>query len=388
METIPQTGPAVKKKILLLSCKGGYGHEAACSAIQEIGREQYTFIKVFPIEEISSFGKTSGADVYNAFLRKNWIRSMNFISNKLVPLLLHTRVDSAEMQLLAHIEREKPDLILSLIPFVNYPASEAARKANVPYLLITTDNDLTNWVLGMQKIRHPAFKVTIGQEHPLTSGLLASAGIAEDKVEEIGLPVHPFFLRSSPPKEVKSTFRIPEDKPVVTIIMGGAGGARAFSYAKELQKSSFPLHVVICTGNNTLLYNKLKHLEEEPGMVSFSVLRFTGQIAELMQVSNLLITKPGPGTINEAMLRNLPILVDNTHENLFWERVNLELVVDAGIGQTLDQVEEVNRWVSLYLQDDKTKEDLKAAYLRMNRPSFQDNVCRVIEETISLGVSV
>src|SRR3990167_1771283 len=283
MEEISRLPRDEKKKILILSCKGGYGHEAASYSIQEAGKDLYAFDVFFPIETVNCVGRI-GVHAYNLLIKNNWIRTMNFISNKLAPILLQAGMKKIESVLTECIKKEKPDLVLSVIPFVNYPASEAAKKCNVPYLLITIDNDLTNWVLELDKVTHPDFKVTIARSHALTTGLLKKSKIAEDQIEKIGLPVHPSFLQERCKMQIKKELEIPLHKPVVMIMMGGAGGKGALSYAKELLQLTSPMHVIVCTGNNSCLYAKMKELvKEAPKEVSFTVLSFTNKIADLMQ---------------------------------------------------------------------------------------------------------
>ena len=383
MESAAEPVQESKKKILILSSKGGYGHAAASLSIQEIGKELYSFREVFPIEQINRFGTRSGENFYNALIKNNWIRTTNFLSNKLAPLLFQIKQDIVESLMMEYLQEEKPDLVLSLIPFINYPASEAARKCGIPYLLVTTDNDLTNWVLGLEKIKHPSFKVSIGLDHALTKGLLKNRGIPDESIELTGLPVHPAFLEEKNEQVIKEEIGIPLNKPVVTIMMGGAGGKGAYSYAKELQKVNFPLHVVICTGNNTVLYQKMQDLAKLEGDVSFSILKFMNKVADLMQVSDLLITKPGPGTINEAMLRKLPILVDNTNSTLSWERTNLDFITRAGLGQVLYSTEEVKKWVPLYLHDKEVKKNVLKAYEKLETPVFDENIQKLLDSMLS-----
>ena len=124
------------------------------------------------------------------------------------------------------------------------------------------------------------------------------------------------------------------------------------------------------------------------GDVSFSVLKFMNKVADLMQVSDLLITKPGPGTINEAMQRKLPILVDNTNSTLSWERTNLDFVKRTGLGQVLNSTEEVGKWVPLYLRDKEVKRVVLKAYERLETPAFDKNIQKLICSMLSSEVCV
>lgn len=368
-----------RKKILILSSKGGYGHTAASIAIQEILAPRFQFSIEYPIEEVNRFGIQSGENLYNLLLKKEWIRTTNFLSNQLAPLLFQLKTFQIESVIEAHLLREKPDLVISLIPFVNYPASEAARKLDIPFLLLTTDNDLTNWVLGLHRIKHPFFRVTIGRDHAKTRGLLIKNRIKDSMIDTIGLPIRPAFFKEKDPRQIKEEFSIPLDKPVVCLMMGGAGGCGAYNYAEQLMKLQMPFHIVACTGNNHHLYHKLQQLSKSDSLVSLSVLGFTDQVASLMQISDLLITKPGPGTINEAMARKLPILIDNAHVTLAWEKVNQEIVIRERIGQLVNDVSEIHTLVPKYLQDSLFKEKIQSSYDRIELPHFANNLEKSIE---------
>jgi processive 1,2-diacylglycerol beta-glucosyltransferase len=216
----------------------------------------------------------------------------------------------------------------------------------------------------------------------LTRGVLAKHNIRKEQIEVIGLPVHPAFLEKKDPLFIREEFSIPAGKPVVLLMMGGAGGKRAIEYAEKLRDIKLPIHVVICTGNNHALYQKMLSLTKEQKEVSFSILSFTNRIADLMQVADLLITKPGPGTINEAMLRQLPILVDNASSTLVWERVNQELVEEMGIGQVLHTIEDLKEPVAKYLLDTAVISRVANAYRSICLPSFFDHIVRVVESLL------
>ncbi|MBM3197975.1 MAG: hypothetical protein FJZ58_01810 [Chlamydiae bacterium] len=384
MEHTSHPVPEQKKKILILSCKGGFGHESARLSIEAMGREHYAFTTVFPIEEVSRVGPYVGANIYNTLIKNNWIRTMNLIGNKLAPLWLQAKTSEIRDRMEEFIVRYQPDLILSVIPFVNYPAVEAARKHQIPYLLVTIDNDLTNWVHGLRRVMHEELVVTIGRCHPLTRGLLRAERVQDKSIKTIGFPIHPSFHCLGDNEQIKKNLGIHVEKPIVMIMMGGAGGMGALAYVRELQQLNLPLHVIVCTGNNSVLYEKVQEVvKERKSLATFSVLQFTNAIANLMQISDLLITKPGPGTINEAIMRKLPILVDNTNSTLAWERINLDMVQDLGLGAILSKVEEVKQWVPLFLYDKKKKEEIAKTYAQMPMPAFAEHLQHILQSMLS-----
>lgn len=372
-----------KPKILILSSTGGYCHRSASAAIEEIFKDEYQCFEVFPLEQFVCFGDRTGEDlIYNMFLQNGWIRTMNFLASRLAPLWFQARRRYLESIVTEYIEREKPDLVLSLIPFVNYPASEAARKKEIPYLLVTIDSDLTVWALGLDLLKHPQFKVTIARDHELTRGILAQNRIPQECIEVTGIPIHPVFLQARDEKTIKEEFEIPFQKGVVMIIMGGAGGKSAIAYAKQLHDLALNMHVIVCTGNNVSLYNKMKELNLGNQETTFTILSFTDKIADLMQIADVIITKPGSGTVNEALVRKKPILVDNTHATLSWEKANCEFIEASGVGKVIHQIGELSLVIPSYLYDSYIQQEVLEAYEKMTSSTFAEKIKRIVPEMI------
>ncbi|MBS0620690.1 MAG: hypothetical protein JSS61_04440 [Verrucomicrobia bacterium] len=372
-----------KKKILILSSMGGGGHRAAAMTLDALVGSEYDCRVIYPIDQLRILGIPSGEQIYNSMLRRGWIRSMNFVCRHVAPKIFRSRTQKLEKMLATYIETLQPDLVISLIPFVNYPASEAARKANIPYLLITTDNDLRNWAVGISRITHPHFKVTIGTDLPTTRQLLVSKNIPESAIETIGLPLRPDFIKEKDPQKIREELGLPSCKQIILITMGGAGGDSAYEYARKIGSQNLSAHLVILAGHNARLKRDLEYLELHPGN-SMTVFGYTDRVADLMAVSSVVITKPGPGTINEAMAMRLPLLIDNTGTSLFWERANVDLVIGYGIGQKVKEFHQIGDLLKSYLWDDGFKEQIARSFVTLPKNDFHRRIPQLIREMISL----
>lgn len=365
-----------EKKILILSSHGGYGHTAASLSLQNTLKGHYTFAITHPIDELRIWGIPSGEGIYNRMLKFGWYRIVNFASKYLAPIVLQKRYKKLETIVATHIENEKPDLVISLIPFINFPATEAARKKNIPYLLITTDNDLNNWIHDLEKITHPAFEITIGMELPTTKGLLLNKNVASHKIHTIGLPLRTSFFEEKNFADIRNEFEL-SDKPTVLIMMGGSGCNLAYQYAKTLAKEDLSIQIVVVAGRNFELLERIKSIIPHPSN-SIHPIGFTDKIADLMAVSDLLITKPGPGTIAEAIQMKLPVLVDNSSSSLYWEEANRKLVTFYHIGETVKRKDELCTKVEKYIHESRVKDDARRAFEQIPQNTFQNDIENII----------
>jgi UDP-N-acetylglucosamine:LPS N-acetylglucosamine transferase len=371
-----------RKTLLVLSSRGGGGHTAAAHTLTKLLEREYNIHVIYPIDQLHIWGIPSGEQFYNSMLQSGWTRSMNFIVRHVAPPIFKNREQKLETIIDASIRSQKPDLVISLIPFVNYPASEAARKSHIPYLLITTDNDLRHWVLGLEKLKHPDFKVTIGSDLSTSRELLLKKNIPESAIETIGLPLRPEFIAAKDAKKIREEFAISEDKSVILIMMGGAGGAKAYNYAKAIGQMDLSAQLIVLTGKNEKMRKDLEKIVLHPSN-SLLFLGFTDRVADLMAISHLIVTKPGPGTINEAIAMRLPILIDNTDKLLFWERINVDLVLKYGVGQRITHPREIEELIASYLLDETLQEKLSSSFSSIPPNNFHLKIKDIIADMVS-----
>lgn len=380
-EEISRHSESPRKTVLVLSSRGGGGHTAAANTLQALLGDKYDFKVVTPIDQLRIWGVPSGEQFYNLMLRNGWIRSTNFLVRHVVPSLFLSRIAKLEKIITSYINQSQPELVISLIPFVNYPATEAARKKKIPYLLITTDNDLRNWVLGLDKMKHPHFKVTIGADLPMTREVLRKKKIKDERIETTGLPLRPDFIATKNRSQILREFRLPKNKPIVLITMGGAGGIGAYEYAKQVGQMDLGAHLIILAGRNEGLKESLRKIKLHRSN-SLTALGYTDRVADLMAISNVVITKPGPGTINEAMAMKLPMLLDNTGISLFWERANVDMVLNYQIGERIRKYRQVKKLLRSYLCDFEKKEALEKLFADVPANQFHLRIGKIIEELI------
>ncbi len=61
-----------------------------------------------------------------------------------------------------------------------------------------------------------------------------------------------------------------------------------------------------------------------------------------MARANLIVLKPGPLTLTEAMALHKPVLMDCTHGVLPWERANIKMVQEHGLGRAIRRLSDLS----------------------------------------------
>ena len=92
--------------------------------------------------------------------------------------------------------------------------------------------------------------------------------------------------------------------------------------------------VMALCGDNPPLLAQLGPLAAEAGG-RLHAFGFTDRVADYMAAADLLVTKPGPGSLAEAMAARLPVVVTRNRHTIPQERFNTDLVTELGLGRVV-----------------------------------------------------
>lgn len=220
----------------------------------------------------------------------------------------------------------KPDVIVSVHPLLNHAALRARMDAKLHTPVITVITDLgkvhESWITPeVDAIVVPAREV---YQRAL------DRGVAPEKIFFLGHPVHPKFEALSESKaELRASLGLPADGTVALLMAGGEGGGKLLPTTLALARSGLAMHLVVVTGRNAALRAKLEELAPTLGS-PMTVLGYVNNIPALMRAADLLVTKAGPGTLAEASVAEVPVVVYDFIPGQ--ERGNLDYVRTNGIG--------------------------------------------------------
>src|SRR5437667_9195818 len=129
-----------------------------------------------------------------------------------------------------------------------------------------------------------------------------------------------------------------EDVPTAIVLFGGHGSKVMYDITEKLDAAGLPLQLILICGRNEALAAKLRARQWKSPV---HVVGFTKDVHRLMRAADFLIGKPGPGSIAEAMVRKLPVLIECNAWTLPQERYNAEWVIEKRVGIVLKSFEDV-----------------------------------------------
>jgi 1,2-diacylglycerol 3-beta-galactosyltransferase len=223
------------------------------------------------------------------------------------------------------------DVVVSVHPLFNHCINWALgeRGLHVPYITVVTDLFTAHAFWFYPHVTQVIVPTEGARQRAL------QCGVPAERVRVRGLPVAGSFaaaLRHLPPKPVeRESLGLSPHGRVVLLAGGGDGMGPLYRTARALNASLSsldpPPQLAIITGRNVRLRRRLR---AEPWDLPVRVEGFVRNMPEWMSAADVLVTKAGPGTITEALLSGLPLLLVSRVPGQ--EDGNIDYVVRSGAG--------------------------------------------------------
>ncbi len=389
---VPEKPLSLKKKILVLTSDGGGGHTSVCKGLSSYLGNTYE-LKIInsmktilaPVDTLGTvtFGKVTAEELYNFFLRCGWTNLIGNYSESGHSYMTY-RHGSLVKLFRKCILREKPALVISVIPHTNRAYYEVCKEQDIPFLILTNDLDSANYMFGFKPPYYKKFKYAIPFDYPGIHEKIKAAQFTKDQLVITGFPLRPAFFFKKKVAKLKKEWDIPEDKPVVMVFMGGAGSQASYRYVRVLSKLGMPMHIIACLGRNERLKRNIKKILL-PHEVTITIMGFTDRIADLMAISDVLITKPGPNSVCEGLQSHVPMILDQTNGTIPWELLNIDFMVDNGFAEPLMQTADLESLLPKYFVDDAYISGVKKNMAAFDGLRFDHMIGPLVENMIALN---
>lgn len=324
------------QRILILMSDTGGGHRASAQALKagfnELYPNRFTIEIVDFITDYMPWPFNQMPKAY-PFLSNDapWLWKLLYggpnhrLSNTLAQIGSRLLVRSAHRVMDDH----RPDLIISVHPLMQQVCmlAMAQRPQRIPFVTVVTDLTTAHPLWFHREVD----AVYVASEN--TREMALKAGIAPDHIHLLGLPIRPAFARPPRPKaDLRSELRMALELPAVLLMGGGEGVGPVEEIAvacdASLCATGRPIGqiIVICGRNKTLQ----ERLAARAWRVPTRVNGFVDNMPDWMHACDCIVTKAGPGTIAEALICGLPIILNGFIPGQ--EEGNVPFVVDNGVG--------------------------------------------------------
>jgi 1,2-diacylglycerol 3-beta-galactosyltransferase len=365
------------KKIQILFHDAGGGHRNAAVALQTVIAQQNRPWQVEGVQfqdltdQLDVLRKLTGIRIqeqYNILLRNGWTLG----TAQLLRVLQFTiRLFHGPMvKLLAGYFQQHPaDLLVSVIPHFNREIGEAWSSVYAERPFVTIITDLADFP--------PHFWIEPMKEQNVICG----TGRAVEQARQMGKDASHIFATSgmilrpdfyqagnTDPVALRRELNLRPDLPTGMLLFGGFGSKVMYDIVERLNSAELPLQLIVICGRNEKLAEKFR---ARAWKMPVHIVGFTKEVHRLMRAADFLIGKPGPGSVAEAMVRRLPVILECNARTMPQERYNTEWVKEKRVGIVLRNFTEIVPGVKQLLEPGTLAEFRANAEGLNNRAIFE-----------------
>lgn len=342
------------RKIDFFYFDAGGGHRSAANALREvIERERRPWeIRLVNLQEmlepLDLFRKITGLrleDVYNLMLKRGWTLGSPQLTRGMH--LLIRLFHRGQVRLIEeHWRRDRPDLVVSLIPNFNRAIFDSLRNVSPETPMVTVLTDLADFTPHFWLERQDQY-VICGTAKAVEQA--QRMGIRREKIfRTSGMILHPRFYEPATADRATERRRLglAPDLPTGIVLFGGQGSGVIEEIAKRLDASGLAMQLILVCGRNEKLTARLRAMRWR---IPVRIEGFTAEVPQLMHLADFMIGKPGPGSISEALAMKLPVIVESNAWTLPQERYNPEWIRENGVGEVVRNFRHIDRVVREFL---------------------------------------
>lgn len=368
-----------KSKILFLFSDTGGGHRSSADAIIEaIGLEypgQFRCKMVDVFRQYTPPPFDHAPEIYPPLTRMPGVWEASFwISNGRRRSNLFSNVAWPYVRFaFKRLIRENPSaLYVSVHPLVNTPMLQALGNNPTPFVTVVTDMVSAHAFWFDRR----ADLIVVPTEEARGCGL--DFGIEPQRIVVAGQPVADRFCRQGRDKKAfRSRLGWEQDLPVTLLVGGGDGMGPLEQTALAINDQELETVLVIVTGRNTQLK---KHLEKQKWNIPVRVYGFVKKMPDFMAAADILVTKAGPGTISEAFIAGLPMILYSKVPGQ--EDGNVTYVVDNEAGVWAPDPQQVVSVLSNWLRNPVSLQEISNASRSLAAPHATRQIARLLVEQV------
>ena len=329
------------KKVLILTCSTGQGHNSCAAAIEEYFKTRGVECDIMDSLTFFSEGAAKFISWGHSFIYRHlpWLFKWGYSFSKRHKAVLGESSGLCALlrccseKLRDYIERGGFDTVICTHLFPAIAITGIQRNSPVDVLTAFVFTDYTAYP-GAEALAMDYYFVPDED----TRKECLQLGLPEEKVTVTGIPVHQKFFASMDKARAKQALHLETGKGHLLVMCGSMGCGPLKQLLKEI---ALGLHgeanVTVICGTNSRLFNRLrKKYEGTPGVRITGYTRF---IPLYMDSADLFLTKPGGISVTEASAKALPMAFVNAVAGC--EQYNMDFFTRHGFAFTQPSVKEL-----------------------------------------------
>ena len=268
------------------------------------------------------------------------------------------------------LEDFKPDAVVCTQAFPCGMIADYKRKLNLrlPLVGVLTDNaPHSYWIF-----RDVDYYVTPSD---ISKERFVKNGVSAEKIKSYGIPIDLKFGKSHDRNTACKSIGLDPELPTVLIMGGSQGLGPVKNIATILENIEIPFQLIVICGTNKRLKNNLskRSARYKKRMLVFGHVE---NVDEIMEMSSIIITKPGGLTTAEALSKDLPMII--AHPIPGQETKNTEFLLQQGVALKAEDNEDIAVLVQELLINNTKLDEMKKRIADLKKPNSAVDIAKLV----------
>lgn len=376
------------KRVVILYSTGGMGHKKAAMAVLEALKKMAPGVEVEAIDALEYAGKFYNfvyKDGYIFFMtRAKWLWGVLYDLSNLpwVDKLTRGMRNSADLAslkgLVPMLHDRTADAIIAthfILPSVSGELKKDDWFKSRLYTVVTDYGPHSYWLSKDMDMffvgSDPAFDEMVKRRVP------------REKIMVTGIPTESVFSREFDRPGMREKYCLDPKKKTILLLSGGFGVGPMEKILLSLNSCRADLQAIVVCGHNKRAYEDIEKLRSR---LKYPVVLFgfTDKVAELMSVSDLMVTKAGGISVTEALNAKLPMILFASIPGQ--ETWNEKFLIYSGAAKKAFKVMEIPVLADEALLCSGVMEGMKKAIDTIRRPDAAEKIVERVLKDIAYSV--
>ena len=395
--------------ILILTASTGGGHLRAAASLKSyiVENSKDNNVKIIDaLEYISPMLNKTITEGYEQMAKKapKLFGSLYKSSNKDTALgsFVVGFMSLISKSLLPLIQDFEPEVIITTHPFVTTMVSTLKEHGKISQPLICIMTDYAPHKTWINKCVDSYIVSNDGM-----IDVMVKMGADREKIHPFGIPIDGAFYTSKDKDAILNEIGLKNNVLTILIMAGSFGVTDIIKIYNDIVKINLDFQIIVITGRNKKLYETFeKRLKKGPKLSNISrrrklkrtfkikskkkisvirkrrrkkmgrkptrLLYFTNEVDKYMQVSDLIITKPGGLTVSEALACNLPMAIFDAIPGQ--EEENAEFLIDNNMAVKIGKGKTCVKTIENLLTQEDTLEHMKLSCKSFDKSASTENI--------------
>lgn len=370
----------MNKKIVVLYAAVGGGHFKAAEAIKNYIVENEPDCKVEMLDALKYTNKAIDKIVIKSYVNMAryspdlWGEIYKFSAKQYSVANFSNAVQKLlSLKLVKYFKEQNPDIIVSTHPFITEMCAVLKKKEKIKAKLNVIITDYAShrfWELKPEYIDN-YFVANKEMKYEMIYN-----GIAEEKIHVTGIPVSPAFLKEYDREKIYNDFGLDKNKKTALIFGGGEYGlSNIKEFYNGLLEVDHDIQIVTIAGKRVKSQKMFEKLAKNSNK-KVIILGYTNKIPELMQIADLVVSKPGGLTTTEILTSHIPFAIINPIPGQ--EEENAEFLLNNGAAVRIFNAKKAKPFLDNLLSDSTRIENIKKMQKHIAKPNSTKEIVDII----------